>query len=269
MFKHILDFSNNLFKTKAIEFFKILFPIMLLISLITIINTPTEQTTNNFTGKYIFLDVISTLLQATVLAYIPTKLIHDYHQTGANSSISDYYYGALVFVLKLIGLSLIFVLIIAITAMPGGLLLFLATETNSGSYGMLAPIGGIILILPILFVFTKLCLSPIFLICEGKSIQDSFLASYYSIPNNKAALLFIQLVTIFIMMVLVIGLVAVILGLALTPLMSFSLGTYTSGVVFLTTLISAFFLIYQQSVFYSVYLYFKNEDPDVVKQDEV
>ena len=71
------------------------------------------------------------------------------------------------------------------------------------------------------------------------------------------------------MMVLVIGLVAVILGLALTPLMSFSLGTYTSGVVFLTTLISAFFLIYQQSVLYSVYLYFQKEDLDVVKQDEV
>ena len=70
------------------------------------------------------------------------------------------------------------------------------------------------------------------------------------------------------MMVLVIGLVAVILGLALTPLMSFIFGTYTSGVVFLTTLISAFFL-YINSLSYIQFIFFQNEDPDVIKQDEV
>tara|TARA_Y100001970_G_scaffold63176_1_gene80887 strand:+ start:559 stop:1392 length:834 start_codon:yes stop_codon:yes gene_type:complete len=268
MFKEAFKYANENFKHKFTSFFLILLPVALVSSLIGSFNLPdtagvdftqpTPTSPGNELGKYPILGILNQLvLQGLVSVYITIKVINDNESIGTLKSISDYYYGSILFIFRLFLLGLCLVLAVLVAAVPGGIILIIGQALN---IELITSIGAIIGLIGILFIGLKTTFSYFYLICENKSLSESILASFYSVPNKKVINLLGTFVLLILLVVIVSILISMILGLALTPFMGISMDAYIFALTFIMTLLSITMLnIYMFLFFYRLYAYFKGD----------
>ena len=259
MIKKVIGFSNKLFKEKWMSFFIILLPITFILAFLTVFNLPDSsvaaENTSPVTGKYGLIDFISYLIQGTILAYIPIKLIHDFKNKGHNNELTDYYYGAITYFLRILGVNLGVGLSVLISASPGALIIWAGVGYEVEILGIL---GAGITIISVGYMSVKLMLSPFILVCENKSISDSIFSSYYLVPNNQVLNIFFTLFIAIFLVVITFGMLSLIVAFGLSPFMSISMEAYIIALTFVTTLLSSLVLIYVNSLMYAIYLNLKS-----------
>ena len=268
MIKEAFEYANTNFKDQFISFFSILLPVAVVSSLIGAFNlpdtsgvnftSPTPASPGNELGKYPILGLLNQLvLQGLVVTYITIKVIQDNESIGTLKSLSDYYYGSILFIFRIFLLVLCLLLALLIAAVPGGIIFFIGLVSD---VELITSIGAVIAIIGILFMGLKTSFSSFYLICENKSLSESILASFYSVPNKRVINLLVTFILLILLVVIISILIGLILSLALTPLMGISMDAYIFALTFIATLLSITMLnIYVFSFFYRLYVYFKGD----------